>query len=331
LQQIKTASERAAELTQQLLTFSRRNSVNPRIVDVNAVIGDMNKMLRRLIGEHIELVTLFHQSNCCIKIDSAQFEQVILNLAVNARDAMPKGGKLIIETSYMELDLNHQMRHQQMKTGQYVLVAVSDTGQGMDKETQQHIFEPFFTTKEKGKGTGLGLATSYAIIKQFGGQIFVYSEPDYGTTMKILIPAVDGEMKEKIPKAVSMPARGGKETLLLVEDESLVRDFASQVLREKGYNVIEMQNGGEAVYFFEKNLDRKVDLVITDVVMPQIGGKELAEKIKKVRPRVKVLFTSGYTNGVMIQHGIIERGINFLPKPFSPAQLALRVREVLDK
>jgi PAS domain S-box-containing protein len=330
LQQVKMAAERATGLANQLLTFSKHGVIAPKVMNLNKVLGEMNKMLRRLIGEDIEIVILFAEDLWSVRIDPIQFEQVIINLALNARDAMPKGGKFIIETNNIQYSPDYSRRKRNIEEGKYVMVAISDTGQGMDKETQARIFEPFFTTKEKGKGTGLGLATSYGIIEQAGGHILVYSEVNHGTTMKILLPAAkerpDDELIEEIPQTIS----GGSESILLVEDEPLVREMVCTVLGQYGYSVVETRNGGEALYYLDNNKDKHFDLVVTDVVMPQVGGKELAKEVRKRYPKTKILFTSGYTDGVIFQHGIVDPGINFLQKPFTPARLAIKVREVLD-
>ncbi len=331
LEHVKMAAEKAASITNQLLTFSKHHVVAPQILNLNKTISEMDNLLRRIIGKDIEMVTLFAKDIWFVKIDTVQLEQVIINLAVNARDAMPDGGKFVLETSNVELNFDQVHVNRRVDEGKYVMIAISDTGHGMNKETQAKIFEPFFTTKDKSKGTGLGLATSYGIIEKAGGHILVYSELNHGTTMKILLPSVEGEAENIAKRGPLPPMPRGTETVLLVEDEPLVHSMVCAVLREQGYTVIEMQNGSEALHFFKKDKREKIDLVFTDVIMPQMGGKELADEIHKKCPEMKILFTSGYTDGAIFHHGIVDPDINFIPKPFSPIRLALKVREVLDK
>ncbi len=329
LEEIHRASQRATDLTRQLLAFSRRQILEFKILDLNTILRDMDKMLRRILSEDIELVTLFAEGIGKVRTDPGQVEQVILNLAVNARDAMPSGGKLTLETANVELDETFAQTHIEMKPGRYVMLSVSDTGVGMTPEVKEHLFEPFFTTKEEGKGTGLGLSTVYGIVKQSGGDIWVYSEPGQGTTFKIYLPRVE-EGASALPHEGdkdSLPR--GRETILLVEDELSVRGFAVQVLRENGYNLLEAVNGSEALRMVQEYAG-EIHLLLTDVVMPQVGGKELAQKLKALRPNIKVLFTSGYTDNAIVHHGVLEPGVKFLQKPFSPAALAQKVREVLD-
>jgi two-component system cell cycle sensor histidine kinase/response regulator CckA len=284
-----------------------------------------------LIGEHIELVTLPAPDLDSVKVDPGQFEQVIVNLTVNACDAMPKGGKLILETSNVTLDKDYTYQHAGILPGKYVRVTVSDTGIGMNEQVKARLFEPFFTTKEEGKGTGLGLATCYGIIKQSGGYILVYSELGQGTTFKIYLPCIEDEV-------ASLPLRDddgylprGNETVLLVEDEPLVRGLAVRVLREYGYTVLEAANGDEAMRIVNKHTEEKIHLLLTDVVMPHMGGKELAELVKTFRSDTKVLFTSGYTDTVLVHHhGLLSPDIAFLEKPYSPGALLRKTREVLD-
>jgi PAS domain S-box-containing protein len=328
LEQIKKAGDRAASLTRQLLAFSRKQMFQEKIVDLNSIVADMDKMLRRLIGEDIDLVSVLEPSLSRVKADPGQIEQVLLNLAVNARDAMPRGGKLTIETGHANLDEAYVKSHLTAKTGRYVMLAVSDTGTGMDAETQQHIFEPFFTTKEVGKGTGLGLATVYGIVKQSSGDIWVYSEPGKGTTFKIYLPiAEDAASPEAEPHTTDIPQ--GQGTILLVEDEELVRNLAGEILRMKGYQVLTAANGVEALRVCNEYAGR-IDLMVTDVVMPQMGGRELAERIRSVRPETKVLYMSGYTDDAIVRHGILDDHVSFIQKPFSPDLFALKVREVLE-
>ena len=330
IEEIHRASQRATDLTQQLLAFSRRQILEFKVLDLNIILQDLDKMLHRLIGEDIELVYLLSDHLGKITTDPGQIEQMILNLAVNARDAMPSGGKLTIETANVELDETYAHSHIGMKPGRYVMLSLSDTGCGMSPEAKEHLFEPFFTTKEKGKGTGLGLSTVYGIVKQSEGDIRAYSEPGQGTTFKIYLPRVEEETstlpheddKDSLPQ--------GSETVLLVEDELSVRGLALQVLRENGYNLLEAANGNEALRMAQEYAG-EIHLLLTDVVMPQMGGKELADQLKSLRPDIKVLFISGYTDNAIVHHGVLEPNIDFLQKPFSPVALAQKVRKVLDK
>jgi signal transduction histidine kinase/CheY-like chemotaxis protein len=330
IEEIHRASQRAANLTRQLLAFSRRQILEMKVLDLNTILKDLDKMLRRVIGEDIELVTLFAEGIGRIRADPGQIEQMILNLTVNARDAMPNGGKLTIETSNIELDENYVRSHIAVKPGLYVMLSVSDTGVGMTPEVKERVFEPFFTTKEKGKGTGLGLSTVYGIVKQSGGNIWVYSEPGHGTTFKIYLPWVEEKADALHRRDDPDILPRGSETVLLVEDDLSVRGLAVRVLRENGYNLLEAANGNEALRMAQEYAG-EIHLLLTDVVMPQMGGKELADRIKPLRPDIKVLFTSGYTDNAIVHHGVLEPGTNFLQKPFSPASLAHKVREVLDK
>ncbi len=330
IEEIHRASLRAADLTRQLLAFSRRQILEFKVLDLNSILPDLDKMLHRLIGEDIELVFLLSGHLGKIKSDAGQIEQVILNLAVNARDAMPSGGKLTIETANVELDETYARTHIGVKPGRYVMLSVSDTGVGMTPEVKEHIFEPFFTTKEKGKGTGLGLSTVYGIVKQSEGEIWVYSEPGHGTTFKIYLPRVEEEATALPHGDDKGPLPRGSETILLVEDEPSVRGLAVQILRENGYRLLEAANGNEALRMAQEYAG-EIHLLLTDVVMPQMGGKELANRLKTLRPGMKVLFTSGYTDDAIVHHGVLNSGIDFLQKPFSPETLAQKVREILDK
>ena len=329
VEEILKAGERATSLTRQLLAFGRRQVLQPQVLDLNSLVINMDKMLRRLIGEDIQLVTVLDQELWSVKVDPGMIEQVIMNLAVNSRDAMPNGGKLTIETANIIHDENYASRHISMKPGYYVMVAVSDNGCGMDKETQSHLFEPFFTTKEKGKGSGLGLSTVYGIIKQSGGNIWVYSEPDQGTTFKIYLTRVEKTAKVYKPKTRPSMAPGGTETILLVEDEEAVRTMVSKILRNKGYMVLEAAHSKEAFEISERH-EGPIHLMVTDVIMPQMSGRELAERLAPSLPEMKVLYMSGYPDNTIVQHGVLEPGTAFLQKPFTLNALELKVREVLD-
>jgi two-component system cell cycle sensor histidine kinase/response regulator CckA len=331
LDEIKKAADRAANLTHQVLAFSRRQILEMRVLDLNSLLRDLDKMFHRLIGEDIELVYLLSDDLGKVKTDPGQIEQVILNLAVNARDAMPSGGKLTIETANVVLDEAYARGHVGVNPGLYVMLSVSDTGYGMSPEVKEHLFEPFFTTKEKGKGTGLGLSTVYGIVKQSEGEIWVYSEPGQGTTFKIYLPRVDEAPKEWKEKAIGKEFPLGSETILVVEDELQVRGLAVRVLQGQGYMVLEASNGEEALRVVQEHAGENIHLLLTDVVMPHMGGKELADQLKILHPDIKVLYTSGYTDNAIVNHGILEPGTNFLQKPFSPEALAQKVREVLDR
>jgi len=328
LKEILMAGERAASLTRQLLAFSRRQVLEPRVLNLNSVLADVAKMLRRLIGEDVELVATLKPDLGRVKVDPGQIEQVIMNLAVNARDAMPQGGKLFVETSNVEIDANYARSHSPMMPGKYVMVAVSDTGCGMDLETQAHLFEPFFTTKEKGHGTGLGLATVYGIVKQSGGFIWVYSVPGRGSTFKIYLPVVEEALPTAEPAEVPAELAKGSETVLVVEDEGGVRSLVCEALASHGYKVLEAAGAASALEISEKYTE-PIHLLLTDVVMPQTGGKELAKGFSTLHPETKVLYMSGYTDDAIVRHGILERGTSFLQKPFQPRALLLKIREVL--
>jgi len=330
LREILNSAERATVLTRQLLAFARKQIIEPQVITLNHLIGNMDKLLRRLIGEDIDLVTLLATDLELVKADPGQIEQVVINLAINARDAMPDGGKLTIETRNVALDQDYAQQHVSVTPGYYVMLAVSDTGIGMDEETRRRIFEPFFTTKEKGRGTGLGLATCYGIVKQHGGNIWTYSEPGHGSTFKIYLPRVD-EPAEHLPQtadAHELPR--GTETVLLVEDEPAVRALAARVLRERGYIVLEAANGDEALHMAHECAGVPIHLLLTDVVMPHMSGKALAEQLQSLYPTIKVLFISGYTDNAIVHHGRLDAGVEFLQKPFAPSVLASKVREVLD-
>jgi CheY-like chemotaxis protein len=329
LSNVGHAAERATNLTRQLLAFARRQIIEPKVVVLNDLIADVGSLLRRLIGEDIELITLPRSDLWMVKIDPGQFEQLLINLAVNARDAMPQGGKLLIETSNVTLDTEYTRTHVEVSPGDYAMLAVSDTGQGMDATIQQHIFEPFFTTKEPGRGTGLGLATVYGIVKQHGGHVWLYSEPGKGTTFKIYLPRAEEAAPEtRRPREIEfIPC--GTETILLVEDDVLVRDMAAQALDAQGYAVLSAASGAEALRTAQE-FAGEIHLLLTDVVMPQMSGRTLAERLQSTRPNLKVLYASGYTDNTIVHHGMLEPGIALLQKPFTPASLTRKVRETLD-
>jgi len=329
VEEIRKAALRAGALTHQLLAFSRQQVIAPTVLNPNEVVANMDKLLRRLLGEDVDLRTVLTREPGSIKADPSQLEQVIVNLAVNARDAMPAGGKLTIETQNVELDQEYARDHVSAQPGSYVMLAVSDTGSGMDAATQARIFEPFFTTKEKGKGTGLGLATVYGIVKQSGGWIWVYSEPAQGTTFKIYLPRV----MEAAPPAAPSPAPSvsvrGTETVLLVEDEEMIRNLIQKVLKAHGYTVLVAASGREAEHVAGQH-DGPIHLLVTDVVMPGMNGREVAQRLAGARAGIQVLYLSGYTDDAIVHHGVLEPGVAFLQKPFTLAVLGRKVREVLD-
>jgi CheY-like chemotaxis protein len=330
LQGIQKTAQRAATLTRQLLAFARRQIIEPRLLNLNDLILNIDKMLSRLIGEHIKLTTVLAPDLSPIKADPGQLEQVLLNLAVNARDAMPNGGELIIETAQVNLDHDYARRHAEVVPGAYVLLAVSDTGVGMSEEVKARLFEPFFTTKEVGKGTGLGLATCFGIVKQNGGHIRAYSELGVGTTFKVYLPQAEGVAAPLVRAEPIDILAQGTETILLAEDETTVRDLAARALRQQGYTVLEAVNGQEALQLAQSQPKKEIHLLVTDMVMPQLGGADLADRLKAVRPDLRVLFMSGYTDSTIIRYGLPKIGTAFLPKPFSPQRLVRKVREVLD-
>ena len=328
--EIKKAADRAANLTRQLLAFSRRQIMEMKVIDLNSLLRELEKMLRRVMGEDIELVTVLDDHLGKIKMDPGQMEQVVLNLAINARDAMPSGGTFILETTHVHLDEEYVRTHISVEPGHYVMLSVTDTGSGMSPHVKERLFEPFFTTKEKDKGTGLGLSTVYGIMKQSGGNIWVYSEPGHGTTFRIYMPRVDQEADNLSRREDTVSMLFGNETILLAEDEPSVRGLAARVLRNQGYKVLEAVDGGEALQIASRHKER-IDLLLTDVVMPQIGGKELYDQLKPLRPHIKVLFTSGYTENAIVHQGELAPGVAFLQKPFSPIFLTHKVREILDQ
>jgi PAS domain S-box-containing protein len=330
IERIENASARAAALVRQLLAFSRKQVLQPKILDLNKIVLNLDSLLRRLMDERIEMVTRVKDDLGKVKADPAQVEQVIMNLVVNARDAMPEGGRLVVETCNADLDANYAVDHVSVRPGRYVMLAVSDTGVGMDRQTVAHIFEPFFTTKESGRGTGLGLSTVYGIVKQSGGYIWVYSEPGKGSTFKVYLPRVD-EVAEAVGAAQIAPrAQRGTETILIVEDEEVVRELIQTVLAEKGYDVIASRDPQHAEEIAAR-FAGEIHLLLTDMVMPGTSGRELAERISAKRRGIRVLFMSGYTDNVITSGGMLEEGLAFLQKPFSPAALVQKVREVLSQ
>jgi PAS domain S-box-containing protein len=330
VEQIRKAADRAASLTRQLLAFTRMQVLQPTVLDLNAVVAELSKMLPRLISEHIEFLFVPDLKLGRVKADQGQLEQVIMNLAVNARDAMLHGGKLVVETKNFVMDEAYAHEHPPAKPGQYVLLTVSDTGHGMDAETQSHIFEPFFTTKEQGKGTGLGLSTVYGIVKQSNGFIWVYSEPGRGTTFEVYLPRVDESLELTQPTKHPVAAIRGTETLLLAEDEEAVRELVAGFLRQNGYTVLEAKNGVEALLLAEQP-DSKIHLLLTDLMMPKMGGWELAERLLAQRPELKVLYVSGYSEYADNQRASKDWRGAFVQKPFSMDMLGRKVREVLEK
>jgi len=330
IQEIKAAADRATSLTRQLLAFSRRQVLNMSVLDLNTIIRDLEKMLRRVIGEDVELVTSLANDLGTVKTDPGWIEQVIMNLAVNGRDAMPSGGKLIIETNNAELDEPYTRSHVAIKPGRYVKLCVSDTGVGMVPEVREHLFEPFFTTKKKGKGTGLGLSTVYGIVKQSEGNIWVCSEPGLGTTFNIYLPRVDESLVDTREKVTREEHPGGGETILVVEDEEDVRGLTVRILERQGYRVLEASCGNDALLLSKERIE-PIDMVLTDVVMPGMSGPQLADQLIHLHPKMQVLYMSGYTDNAVFHHGILGEGVNYIQKPFTIHGLMKKMREVLDK
>jgi two-component system, cell cycle sensor histidine kinase and response regulator CckA len=327
-EQIMKAADRAATLTKQLLAFSRRQVLQPKILDLNKLIGGLSTMLRRLIGEDVELKLDLRQELGQVSADPGQVEQVLMNLVVNARDAMPQGGTLTIETANVQLAENYSGRHLAVKPGPYTLIAVSDTGTGMDEATQARLFEPFFTTKGMGRGTGLGLSTVFGIVKQSGGGVEVYSVPNRGTSVKVYLPRLDQPVSLESSETQQAAARG-TETILLVEDDEMVRSLVRETLARDGYRVLDTSDPLEARRIAE-GFRGKIHLLITDVVMPKVSGRELAEQVTRRRPQIKVIYMSGYTDTAIVNSGILQKEVAFLQKPFTPGVLTLKVREVLE-
>jgi signal transduction histidine kinase/CheY-like chemotaxis protein len=327
--QIKSAAERAAGITRQLLAFSRKQVLSPRVINLNEVMLSLDSLLRRLIGEDIEVLTVPANDLGSVRADPGQIEQVIMNLALNARDAMPAGGKLTLETSNVDLDSSYARDDVPVEPGRYVMLAVSDSGEGMSEETQSRIFEPFYTTKEVGKGTGLGLSMVYGIVKQSGGYIWVYSEPHRGTTFKIYLPRTEQPAETTVVEKRPSNVQRGTETILLVEDDPQLRQLSSTVLAHCGYDMLVAASPEEGLAICQSN-HKDIRLLVTDVVMPRMNGRQLAEKIVAVCPKVRVLYISGYTNNAIVHYGVLDPGLWFLPKPFSLSALVAKVREVLD-
>jgi two-component system cell cycle sensor histidine kinase/response regulator CckA len=326
---IHQTADRAANLTRQLLQFSRQQVLQPQVLELNTIVPDMQELLRRLIAEDIDLVIKLNSKVRRMKADKGQIEQVIMNLVVNARDAMPEGGKLTIETANVELDEEYCRTHPDAKPGCHVMLAVGDTGCGMSEHVRAHIFEPFFTTKEQGKGTGLGLSTVYGIVKQAGGNIFVYSEVNQGTVFKVYFPAVKDTAPGSNTSTSLLPVVGGGESILLVEDEDGIRELLKEILVDKGYTVLTARDGVEALQI-SADYDGLIHLLLTDVVMPKMNGKQVATQLLNKRNEMRVLFMSGYTSETIVNRGVLDEGIEFLEKPFTPNSVARRVRDVLD-
>ncbi len=328
LAQIQAAADRASALTQQLLGFARRQIAQPEVIDLNVLVSALDSMLHRIIGEDIALTTVCTRELGRVRADPGQVEQVLLNLVVNARDAMPSGGKLTLETANVTLGHEYASTHPLVASGEYVMVSVSDTGVGMDAAVMAKIFEPFFTTKGPGKGTGLGLATCYGIVKQNGGSISVYSEVGKGTTFKVYLPRVwEAATTRERPSAAA--AAGGSETLLIVEDNDMVRRLAVRILTGKGYRVLEAGDGAEALRVYAAQ-PAGVALVMTDVILPGMSGKQLADKLRQSQPGLRIIYTSGYTENTIVHHGVVDAGVQFLPKPYLPSALLEKIRAVLD-
>ncbi len=328
LAEIRKAGERARDLTRQLLAVARRQVIEPHPIDPNGVLRDSEKLLRRLLGEDVDMRLRLEPGVGTVFADPSQLQQVVMNLAVNARDAMPQGGQLTIETTPVQLDASYAQHHAEVEPGSYVMISVSDSGEGMSPEVQAHLFEPFFTTKAAGHGTGLGLAMVHGIVKQAGGHIWVYSELGQGTTFKIYLPLHD-EAPSRVLAAAPRPARGGQECVLLVEDDSAARALALRALRGAGYEVLAAANGREALEVVSV-ASRLPDLLLTDVVMPEMSGKQLADALLRKHPALRVLYLSGYTQNTIVHHGVLDSAIDFLAKPYTPSALLARVREVLE-
>jgi len=329
VREISKSAQRAAALTQQLLAYSRKQVLRPEELDINELVANVTKMLRRLIHENIQLNTVLDPKIGWVKADPAQLEQVIINLAINARDSMPEGGKLTIETQDLVLDESYCKLRPEVIPGEYVMLAVTDTGCGIDEKNQKQIFEPFFTTKEPGRGTGLGLATVFGTVKQSNGYIYVYSEPELGSTFKIYLPAVQTRKLKSRNRPKERSGQATDRTILLVEDDEPLRKLVSQILERTGYSVVSASNGEEALRLIDSPGHAGIDLLISDVVMPGIGGKALAEQLQARLPDLKVLYISGYPDEAVVHHGMLDEGIAFLQKPFSATAIIQKVQEIL--
>jgi CheY-like chemotaxis protein len=329
IEQIKKAGQSAASLSRQLLAFGRKQILQPRVVDLNHIVDDLDKVLQRVIGEDISLITVLEPKLGRILVDPGQMEQIIMNIAVNAKDAMPNGGKITIETANVYQDERYTQKYLGFQPGYYVMLAMTDTGTGMDEETKSHIFEPFFTTKEEGKGTGLGMSTVYGIVKQSNGHIFVYTEPGKGTTFKIYLPRIEGNAEPEGKEEVPVKVLNGTETILVVEDADSIRNLSREVLEVYGYRVLEAESGEDALKVSEEH-EGPIHLMVTDIVMPGISVRDLADRLKTFRPQMKVLYMSGYTGNAIAHQGVLNPGTPFLQKPFTPVGLVRKVREILD-
>ncbi len=329
IKRIHEAGSKAASLTRQLLAFSRNQVLEKKVISINTIIRDFLRILGKIVGEDIVITTYLSQESCTVEADPGQIEQVILNLIVNAKDAMPGGGEIIIETAEIQLDKHYVDKHTEVKPGRYVLMAISDTGEGMDKEVLSRIFDPFFTTKERGKGTGLGLATVYGIVKQHDGYIYAYSEQNGGTTFKIYLPASKKIAEEEESKHTAKALSQGNETILIVDDNTSICQLIVETLKPLGYKCLQAASGKDAIDLL-REYDGEVHLLLTDVVMPAMSGKELAETIRKERPEIKVIFMSGYTENIIAHHGVLEEGINYISKPITPVALTQKIRSVLQ-
>ncbi len=327
--QIRLAAERSAELTRQLLAFARKQTIAPKVIDLNETVSGMLKMLQRVIGENINLALQTSSNLWLVKIDPSQIDQMLVNLCVNARHAINGVGRITIEAGNSNLDADYFAKHRYVEPGEYVRLAVSDDGCGMDKETQAHIFEPFFTTKGVGQGSGLGLAMVYGIVKQNNGFINVYSEPGQGTTFTIYLPRHTGESGQELKEDLAEPPPRGKETILLVEDEPTILMMAALMLEEQGYTLLTAGTAVEAIRLFKEQTGR-IHLLVTDVVMPDMNGRDLVTKLRSINPLLKCLFMSGYTADVIAPNGVLDEGVNFIQKPFSLSDLANKVRKALD-
>jgi nitrogen-specific signal transduction histidine kinase/ActR/RegA family two-component response regulator len=329
--EITKAAGRAATLTRQLLAYGRKQFLQSEALDLNRVIAGMEGMFHHLMGGDVKTETISAPDLHAVKVDAGQLEQVIMNIVINARDAMPNGGKLMIETANVSFDLESIGRYPELKPGDYVMLAITDTGTGMSDEVKARVFEPFFSTKDVGQGTGLGLSTCYGIVKQSGGHISVYSEVGRGTTFKIYLPQVEQEAKISLQRLDSPDLPGGTETILLVEDDPALREMAATLLRRLGYTVLAAANGVEALSLKHKRSTGHIDLLFTDVVMPHMSGRELADRVRALYPHTRILFTSAYTETAIVHQGALDKGVNLLQKPFTPSALAHKLRKVLDQ